>query len=167
MLIHDIIKIHYSDMGYLPGYPYHLISDIEMCDAFISADDTGYFFDNYPLLNDSLSEAYTELVTEIKRYLQELKTTSVDGYAMPDWVYSYMLGVPISINSDKLDIHDLLVPLNIDNIDDIFDADAQKSCYEISKRYVELLDISQYRPPTMFGEPHVLKQIRLSQVSLV
>lgn len=35
MFIHDTIKIEYIRQGYLPDFPYHLISDREMFDAFI------------------------------------------------------------------------------------------------------------------------------------
>src|SRR5574343_441788 len=35
MFIHDIIKMEYVRQGYLPNFPYHLISDQEMFDAFI------------------------------------------------------------------------------------------------------------------------------------
>ena len=38
MLIHDVIKIRMIDLGYLPDYPYHLISDFEMCNAFIDIE---------------------------------------------------------------------------------------------------------------------------------
>ena len=38
MLVHDLIKIKLVRAGYLPNYPYHLISDKEMCEAFISAN---------------------------------------------------------------------------------------------------------------------------------
>ena len=34
-LTRDIIKIQMVTQGFLPNYPYHLISDNEMCDAFI------------------------------------------------------------------------------------------------------------------------------------
>ena len=37
--IHDIIKIKYSKLGYLPSYPYNLISDKEMFQAFINLSD--------------------------------------------------------------------------------------------------------------------------------
>jgi hypothetical protein len=58
-LIHDIIKIKYTRLGYLPNYPYHLISDAEMFDAFINlsgTDDSSgssdyverFFTDYYP-----------------------------------------------------------------------------------------------------------------------
>lgn len=35
MMLHDQIKIEYVRQGYLPNYPYHLISDKEMFDAFL------------------------------------------------------------------------------------------------------------------------------------
>ena len=35
MLAHDIIKITYVREGYLKNFPHHLISDEEMCVAFI------------------------------------------------------------------------------------------------------------------------------------
>ena len=41
-LIHDAIKIKYIELGYLPDTPYHLISDAEMCDAFLHRDTEGY-----------------------------------------------------------------------------------------------------------------------------
>lgn len=176
MLIHDIIKIKYVNEGYLPNYPYHLISIEEMCDAFMSSDNTGYFFDSYPCLDNSLTEPYNQLVTVIRYYINELKeytrSDAYNDYKLPDWVYSYMLGEVISINSDILDIHDLIYPLGVDNIDDIFDAKASIACYQVSKAWVnklgslETVEIEgksySSRPPTMFGEPHVVKSIRLN-----
>ena len=38
--VHDVIKIKYAREGYLPDLPYHLISDEEMCDAFINLPDS-------------------------------------------------------------------------------------------------------------------------------
>ena len=38
MFIHDIIKIKYTHMGYLPDDRVELISDAEMCDAFLCYD---------------------------------------------------------------------------------------------------------------------------------
>ena len=57
-LLHDIIKIKYTRLGYLPNYPYHLISDEEMFNAFIDLDSESasgsgspsteaYFFEDY------------------------------------------------------------------------------------------------------------------------
>ena len=76
--IHNNIKIKYVNLGYLPNWPYHLISDEEMFDAFMSNvvidksecryDETsksyvgsklesgqGFFFDNYPLLDEEVN----------------------------------------------------------------------------------------------------------------
>ena len=69
-----------------------------------------------------------------------------------------MLGSVISVNSDKLDIHDMLVLMGIDNIDDEFLPEAQKECLRYSKEWVNR---SNDRPPTIFGEPHVIKSLRL------
>ena len=38
MFIHDLIKIKYIREGYLPNYPYHMISDEEVFNAFINPD---------------------------------------------------------------------------------------------------------------------------------
>ena len=44
--LHDTIKIDLIRQGYLPNYPYHMISDIEMCKAFLDVDNhTGAFYD--------------------------------------------------------------------------------------------------------------------------
>lgn len=179
MLVHDLIKIHLTESGYLMNYPYHMISDKEMCDAFMK-DGAGYFYDTYPCptgIDRGLIGAYHTLEISIQYHLHLLKS-SVDGsYVLPDWVYSYMLGTVISIHSNKLDIHDLITPLGVDNIDDEFDIRAYQACYDISRKWLRQTHVQQIaywdgievdlRPPTMFGEPHVIKSIRLSQVSPV
>ena len=131
------------------------------------------------------------------------------SFQLPDWIYSYMLGSAISVYSDKLDIHDLIYPLGVDNIDDDFDAASSKACLSASRswinrtqeaklieaNYAENPALRQFgsmyiygtplsviyasnqridfpegalmsRPPTMFGEPDVVKAIRVTQVSL-
>ena len=40
MFVHDIIKINYTRQGYLPYYPYHLISDEEMFEGFMSYENS-------------------------------------------------------------------------------------------------------------------------------
>ena len=180
-LIHDIIKIKYSSLGYLPGYPYHLISDKEMFNAFMNLDskeDGEYFFDdNYPnpfaeedlvykkldkdgnvVSEVSLSGEYTKL----KSYMMNLITSYLDNQILelPDWVYTYMLGEVIYNNSEYLDIHDALVLLGVDNIDNQFTNKDCALCYATSLKYVSTLT-SGLRPPTVFGEPHVIKQLRL------
>lgn len=235
MFIHDIIKIEYIRQGYLPDYPYHLISDKEMFDAFIcdeiivSKDDAlkikqgdsslwespkkyvtlhglsyfefivyddkeallirgskdklsqfrdilgivtecklseeCYFAVNYPL-PEGLDDEYNNLVSSISYHISAYFEMLERGEeaVLPDWVYSYMNGSVIGPNSPQLDIHDLLVMINLDNIDDKFTLSAQLSCLEISKKWVDKLPPSKnvMRPPTMYGEPHVIKSLRIS-----
>ena len=166
-LIHDCIKIQYIREGYLPNWPYHLISDEEMCDAFLEQTEdgcSGYFVDNYPLVADTLITEYNTLVTAIFEELTKLKNSTDSDYILPNWIYSYMLGNVVSVNSDILDIHDLLVLLQVDNIDDIFTPLASELCFKISKSWLSKLsgDDIEDRPPTCFGEPHVIKSLRLA-----
>lgn len=185
-MIKDSIKISLSRQGYLPDYPYHLISDVEMCNAFIDTthctldigDDelpienkvlwTGerlldkYFDDNYPCLDELLVSKYQALVDAICYNILLLENSNDPNYELPSWIYSYMLGQVVSINSDKRDIHDLLVMLNIDNMEDDFLAVAEQACYRVSSEWVGKY-ITDKRPPTLFGEPHVIKSLRLSE----
>jgi hypothetical protein len=195
MLIHDLIKIKYAQSGYLPNYPYHLISDEEMCDAFISnvkfdiaSSDSndkyaiiksgeGYFFDTYPLLDNSMAREYANLVIAIVYQLNELKSSNDEDYELPNWIYSYMLGEVISVDSDSKDIHDLIYLMGVDNKSDEFIAESSLSCLETSKKCVKRLSDTttlqttineenitfSSRPPTMFGEPHVIKYLRLQE----
>ncbi len=181
--IHDLVKINLVNEGYLPNYPYHLISDNEMCEAFLSKNKTGYFFDAYPCLVPEYSgdnKAYGELERSIRYHISCLKQSTDSEYTLPDWVYSYMLGKTISIFSDKLDIHDLICPMGVDNIDDEFTADASRRCFEESNKWLKQTHVNcddkeQYvmfesmktnlRPPTMFGEPHVIKSVRINALS--
>lgn len=211
MFIHDLIKIHLVREGYLPNYPYHLISDEEMCDAFFNKEDESksYFHATYPRTvadrvgssyvlrdckgkpildadgNKIVETPYEGLERVIEYYMNKLKNTKDAECILPDWVYSYMLGSAISIHSDVLDIHDLITPLGVDNIDDIFTPEAAKECYLTSKTWIRqrLTNVWEHndlgvsaencpgcqcvRPPTMFGEPHVIKSIRLDSVSPV
>lgn len=236
MFIHDTIKIEYIKQGYLPDYPYHLISDEEMFNAFIIDElnvnesigrkvkvgktclwddpksyivsyklasfeftydegepvliirgrrdnlvqfnqllglkcqcmlsDNCYFSANYPCLYDSLEDAYNKLVDciyyHISAYLNSCDTSSVQY--VPDWVYSYMNGSVISVNSLQSDIHDMLVLMNMDNPNDEFTKDIMLSCMTISKKWIDKLPPSKNvnRPPTMFGEPHVIKSLRIT-----
>lgn len=161
-LIHDNIKIKYVEEGYLPDYPYHLISDEEMCQAFI-LNQFNYFDDNYPLVANDLSEEYRVLKEALIYHINTFIESDEDDKVLPDWVYSYMIGSTISVNSDERDRHDLLVLLNCDNIDDEITEKCQKSCYKESKEWLRKLLKSEaaVRPPTMFGEPHVIKSLRI------
>lgn len=184
MLIHDIIKIKLVQDGYISNYPYHLISDKEMCDAFIGYDDS-YFYANYPCLVDDLEFQgyYNTLVASIRYHIEHLKRSAAtfeeeseaarNNYTFPDWVYSYMLSSVISINSSERDIHDLAALLKINRSDDTFDSILSKKCLTISKRWVDKTQITDIvtfngsevnkRPYTIFGEPHVIKALRIQE----
>lgn len=170
MLIHDNIKIIYSREGFLPDYPYHLISDEEMCEAFLRDDGKEcYFYDNYPCPDESkLKEFYRELVVQIKYHIDQFLQSKNRNPKLPDWVYSYMIGSTIGPNSDQYDIHDLLVMLNEDNKDDEITIPAYNEIYKVSRKYVRKLtdETREHRPPTIFGEPHVLKILRLEQTDV-
>lgn len=186
MFTHDVIKQRYSIEGYLPNYPPHLISDEEMFQAFIplqyfkldeDEDDVvfglsewadyendpqpSYFKDNYPSLGPTLLSAYKELISNICYHIKmHLKD---DTYAIPPWVYSYMLKAVIGPTSDKQDIHDLLVELVCDNIDDDYGELQGSKCLNTSIEYENSAKIVKetHRPPTMFGEPYIIKFLRL------
>ena len=189
MLIHDIIKIKYTRLGYLPNYPYHLIDDKEMFNAFIalsdSEDNTERFFEDYypnPFLEQdiiydsptgehiSLRGEYIRLkeyiINIINDYLNHLGTAYQDDYTIPDWIYSYMLGEVVynkPSNPDEFeykDMLDLLTLLDSNNIKNEMDIYVCRSCYIESTKYISTLTTG-IRPPTVFGEPHVIKQLRL------
>lgn len=184
MFVHDLIKIKLSNEGYLPDYPPHLISDQEMCEAFLpyeynSEDPTSgyddsmsatlnFFRDTYPLPHNELLDEYKTLVADIAYYLNELETSNDAEYRLPDWVYSYMLGSVVTVGSDIEDRHDLFVLLGTDNLDDEFTYDCCRACYAESKYWISKLPVSSriHRPPTIFGEPHVIKSMRLKAADL-
>lgn len=162
MLIHTIIKINYVREGYLPNHPYHLISDEEMFEAFLSDDENCFFTVNYPCMYDDFKDSYEELRSAIQYHINEY-IQSDHTYVIPDWVYSYMTRSVVTIDSDTADRHDLLALLNLDNINDIITKEAMESCLSISTSWVHKLPPTRnnHRPPTMFGEPHVIKSLRL------
>lgn len=179
MFVHDIIKIKLSREGYLPNYPPHLISDEEMCDAFLpyvydASDPTAgydasmkaslnYFRDKYPLVHPALESEYKLLVSEIAYHIDKLKSSNEAEYTLPDWVYSYMIDCVITVSSDQKDKHDLFVMLGVDNLFDEFNYDCARACYDESRYWLLKLPESAriHRPPTIFGEPHVIKSLRL------
>lgn len=167
MLIHDIIKIKYSREGFLPDYPYHLISDQEMIEAFLNEDKECFFYDNYPCVDDTLREYYNPLVEQIKYHLDQY-IDSQKSIDIPNWIYSYMIGSTIGPSSHIYDKHDLLVLIGHDNLEDEILVPAYLSMYAISKKYVRKLTEKEklHRPPTIFGEPHVIKILRLEQTSI-
>lgn len=196
-MIHDILKIKYVRLGYIPkNYPYHLISDKEMFNAFIKLDtaqevqdDQVFFFDdNYPNPFDkndvyrqtkideetgeviiiseiNLYDEYCKLkayiVNAINDYLAYRSTPEESNHQIPDWIYTYMLGEVVYQNSEYLDIQDTLTLLHCSNLDNEFTKEACIACYVTSLGYVSKLSINT-RPPTVFGEPHVIKQLRMA-----
>lgn len=258
--IHDLIKIQYIRQGYLPNIPYHLISDIEMLDAFLAgvpsggfmpnnydilskevlvrrldskyANLTGYFINNYPCPNtedldlklsyywiiesilngikyisngfgdingdgfvdladfDLLMKIVVETVDptpeqekradlngdgkvntkDINAFKQLFYSRSYENHhlndvVINDWIYSFMLGIPISDSSDIRDKHNFLTLIDMDNIYDTFDEATAKKCNEISTKYLKDHHITD-RTPSVFGEPHVVKAARLEDARL-
>lgn len=184
LFTHNIIKIKFVREGYLPNYPYHMISDEEMCDAFLPYDydpddpysgyeacmaaEFNYFRDTYPLPAPELEEEYKTLISEIAWHLNELKQSNEDDYMLPDWVYSYMFDATFGPTSDIRDLHDMFVMLGTDNLYDEFDLSCAKACYAESQHWLRKLQPSAkiHRPPTIFGEPHVIKSLRLKASDL-
>ncbi len=172
-LIHDVIKMNLVREGYLPNHPYHLISDVEMIDAFLSVDSegnaSGYFADYYPDHRDmpTLHNYHEKLVEGILYHLNKYKDDNT--YEIPDWIYSYMIGACVGPKSDTLERHDLFTLLNLDNTDDEFTERIHFECYNVSKDWIRKLNpsIQDHRPPTIFGEPHVIKSLRLAQVNVL
>ena len=178
--VHDVIKIKMVREGYLPNYPPHLISDDEMCDAFLPTpveyDEEGQiskedcmFHDYYPLVDSSLADKYHQLVNGIAEELIAFKEDLSSEKSLPNWIYSYMLGAVIGVKSSQKDIHDILVPMNVDNIDDVFTKEACQCCYMISEKWLSKLPQEELknRYPTLFGAPHVIKYIRLNTSDMV
>ena len=186
MMIFDIIKIKYVAEGFLPNYPYHLISDEEACKAFLNYpddpslseeeaweqflndDNVCWFTYFYGLPDPEFEDEYRELVTNIKYHIDKFVASNDDVKTLPDWVYSYMVGSSLSDKSSTLDLHDMLVSLGLDNIDDEFTLEAHEACYEISTKWLRKLpeDEKDHRSPTMFGDLSVLKYLRLLHTDL-
>lgn len=167
VLIHDIIKTVYVKQGYLPDFPYHLISDEELFDAFLYNDDN-YFSANYPC-PVGLEAQYQELVDAMTYHITQYKVAQTSSsaestYALPDWIYSYMIGATVGPASNEADRHDLFVLLGLDNLEDEFTPEIYTRIYNISQKWTFKLQSPEraHRPPTMFGEPHVIKSLRLN-----
>lgn len=167
-LAKNICKIKYSEEGYLPYYPYHMISDSEMVDAFIF-NKSNFFSDNYPMPCESLREDYESLKSFIQRECEKLALGASE--TLPNWIWTYMLGYVVGPESPQKDVHDLLVGLNLDNLYDEFNESVYKSILEVSKSALGALSAKPNgkdleRPCAMFGEPHVIKYLRLEQAGV-
>lgn len=195
MLIHDILKIKYVKLGYIrKNYPYHLISDEEMFNAFIDLGNedfnskttiidpkTRFFDDYYPnpfgpddvyikkdntgrettiVLSDEYDKLKACIISTINDYLKYCTTTEAADHQIPDWIYTYMLGEVVYQKSEYLDIQDTLALLGCSNLDNIFTKDACIACYKTSMQCISM-SVTDVRPFTVFGEPHVIKQLRL------
>ena len=224
MFIHDLIKIKYIGLGYLPNIPYHLISDKEMLEAFypetfypdifrwgefptiVPAHQAeaealfqkkpwlaagGFFWNYYPPLVDLDNSNRSELPSRnFMRFRSDLRLRieyylkDATKYPIPDWMYTYMLGEVIGVKSDIQDIHDFITPLGVDNIDDVYTGDCAYACDKESQNWLkrtgqllttirqssvpgyEFTPAEQFlRYPTPYGEPHVIKSLRLKQAA--
>lgn len=150
--------------------------------------DTSYvdpidFFHQVYYLPDNwyeLSEQYQKIVNAIQLIVYTWKNlqsaavssqiVSVDNISytvqketLPNWIYSYMFKRVVSPASEIIDIHDLLVLLDADNMNDDFTAAAGGKCYTISQQWLQKYPQLDKRPATVFGEPHVIKSLRLQQ----
>ncbi len=100
------------------------------------------------------------IISSINDYLQYYGTSEESEHQIPDWVYTYMLGEVIYRKSEYLDILDLLKLLDCSNIDNEFTREACVACYATSLNYISTLTTG-VRPPTIFGEPHIIKNLRM------
>lgn len=167
MFIHDYIKIKYTTEGYLENNPPYLISDKEMFNAFIQEDGSGFFADYYPCPGPEFNSAYVELKSYIVDKIQKFLN---DGTEIPDWIYSYMIMRPITYQSDELNIYYLYELAGMKSLTSLaeFTPELADLCYQVSVDWIKRLP-SRYadRPPTMFGETHVTKSLRLNQANVL
>lgn len=171
MELHDIIKIRYVREGYLPNYPYHMISDDEMFEAFIPSDPqlSGYFGYWYAAPDNAELIGYYNTLLQSIQYHIAMKKADPD-YEIPAFVYTYMFGAAVGPRSDSKYIHDIITPLGAGNIDDSYTEQAMFAVYAESRYFLDRVqkDITaewngltvHLRPPTIYGEPHVAKSIR-------
>ena len=165
MHIHNVIKIMYVNMGYLPDHPYHLVSDDEMFDAFLK--EGGFFDTYYPCPCDELKEAYDTLYQYIIKCINDFQE---NNSTIPNWVYSYMIMRPITYQSSEEDIAYICDMANIDavNVLSEFTPLVAMTCYKVSKKWLQKMPSkTNNRPPTMFGETHVTKSLRLMQANIL
>lgn len=138
-----------------------------------------FFRDFYPCGGDfckmevpqDLKDAYTELVFQMWYHINLFKESNLDIKVLPNWIYSYMLGAVIGPKSDKIDIHDFLVLMDVDNLYDEYNPYVAEKCYRYSRdwlmRSIQDDEILKHRPPTVFGEPHVLKYLRVLDSDMI
>lgn len=152
------------------------LSDDEYWSRFLKCnDDLCFFKDNYPLsyydhcyneVRLTSEDRYRKLVEDIHYHLKKYIDDKSNTYEIPDWVYSYMLGETLGVKSDTRDLHYMFVMLDCDNDFDEYTPDVAEACYRCSTKWVQRLVDLDHRPPTMFGEPHVIKSLRLSELAM-
>lgn len=171
MILVDAIKIKYIQAGYLPDWPYHLISDAEMIDAFIF-NEYNFFDDNYKIdsTDEDIMLLFSKLKAEIVYFADKCKTNNSIA-DMPHWVISYMLGAVTCPTSPLKDIDELI---SLSNLKDLVPSGEMntllyRSNAKVSREWIAKLPSSkkEHRPVTIFGEPHVLKSLRLAQVDVL
>jgi len=77
---------------------------------------------------------------------------------------------PIGEYSDEADIYYLYEIAEIDRPKGLaeFTPDLARYCYQVSSEWIKKLPAKYgHRPPTMFGEPHVTKSLRLLQANVL
>ena len=107
-------------------------------------------------------------MNEMQYHINRCIDSSNHIHVVPDWVYSYMIGSTIGPNSNTYDIHDVLVMINMDNLEDEITIPIYEELYKVSVQAVNKLSEQEklHRPPTIFGEPHVVKLLRLEQAGI-
>lgn len=172
MLI-DTIKIKYVELGYLPNWPYHMISDEEVLKAFIM-NDVNFYTDNYcssPDLWDihiNSIDLLQELITVMKRAVSDVLKHKIE---LPNWIYPYMLGEVVGPKSSTKDIDDLIELCNLKGIVPSGEMTPTLCTTLFKISYAWLMKIPQqqlideyHTVPSIFGEPHVIKSLRLAKL---
>lgn len=174
MFIHDYIKMIYIEQGYLPNYSYYLISDKEMVEAFWK--EGGFFEAKYPCPYNRYDEEPCADLVEPYKKLKEAIWLRLEAYlkdpensSIPNWVYSYMIMNAVTYESLEQDISYISEMVGIDTrkIEAEFTPEVARGCYYTSVEWLKKRP-SQFkdRPPTMFGEPHVIKCLRLKEANI-
>lgn len=144
-------KVHFFDMYYPNPF--------DDTDIYEKKDAKGNVIETIKL-SDVYGKLKKYIIDSINDYLDNYGTPEADNHQVPDWVYTYMLGEVVYQLSDYLDIQDTLTLLGCSNLDNEFTKEACVACYTTSLGYISTLTKGS-RPVTVFGEPHVIKQLRL------
>ena len=164
MYVLDLIKVKYVREGYLPDIPYRMISANETIEAFKQAG--GYFDITYPNISEDREAEYEAL----KQFMYSTLDSFVDtGSYVPTWIYSYMLGEVTGPKSSSEEIDYLASLIGIDDYSATqsgFSSEMSDYCYKVSFEWLQK-NKDEHRPPTIFGEPHVIKSLRLKEVNVL